>query len=266
MSGRRAAQEDQGPAVVGHVLGGTALSNDLPLQAGHIPSWRRSYECYRGGRSPLSAVGCCWCCQPRVVFPVAKIIPRISREASGWPVLHPGSSSPSSRAAWYSPAARRLTARLLAASPHCRPGGARVPSSRHRRASECERLGYGRGRFMIASGLASSRSARRPTASPSLTARPSAGCPATAPARNARRPWSVPSAPSPATRTRPRLHRRRNQDLRRRPPPPHRRPRLARAVHLDQAVLDAGQARPGMSRAARRPAAQPPERAPAASP
>jgi hypothetical protein len=38
-------------------------------------------------------------------------------------------------------------------SPHCRPGGACVPSSRHRRASECERLGCGRGRFMIVSGL-----------------------------------------------------------------------------------------------------------------
>jgi len=37
---------DTGPQCVGHVLGGTALSNDLPLQAGHIPSWRRSCECY----------------------------------------------------------------------------------------------------------------------------------------------------------------------------------------------------------------------------
>ena len=37
---------DTGPQCAGHVLGGTALSNDLPLQAGHIPSWRRSCECY----------------------------------------------------------------------------------------------------------------------------------------------------------------------------------------------------------------------------
>src|SRR6185437_10830806 len=75
---------DTGPQCAGHVLGGAALSNDLPLQAGHIPSWRSSCECYRCGRSPLSAVGCCWCCQPQVVFPISKIIPRISREASGW--------------------------------------------------------------------------------------------------------------------------------------------------------------------------------------
>jgi hypothetical protein len=61
----------------------------------------------------------------------SKIIPRISREASGWPVLHPGSSSPSSRTSCWRLLLASLSGYPLGLATEVQPAQDEVEGARH---------------------------------------------------------------------------------------------------------------------------------------